>query len=161
MLPICYFLLVIINLEQLIKHELEENHKLRDAYEQEKLIMRSKISLLQDYQSKAEKVLEENQKETVMLQKEIETLQSKVNLSEHDSKAKDGIISKMSKDKDAVISTISKELLEEKALREKLEKELQSQKSIMSELRNNMEIRALKKENEQLIRAIGQQETCK
>lgn len=67
----------------------------------------------------------------------------------------------MSKEKDAIISTISKELVEEKVIKEKFEKELETRKAEIHELKNSMEIRALKKENEQLIRAIGQQETCK
>lgn len=67
----------------------------------------------------------------------------------------------MSKEKDGIISTISKELVEEKVIKEKCVKELEYQKTVVHDLRNNMEIRALRKENEQLIRAIGQQETCK
>lgn len=152
---------MISNLEHLIKHELEKNHKLCDDYEQEKLVMSNRCLQLQDYQANAEKVLKERQTEIETLQNEVQTLQSKVDLTEQDSKAKDGLISKMSKEKDAVISKLSKELLEERAVKEKFEIELQKQQSIINELRNSIEIRALKKENEQLIRAFGQQETCK
>lgn len=155
------FVSVIENLEQLIKHELDQNRKLREDMEYEKLSLDNKCSTLQDYQEKAEKVLEDRQKEIVSLTKEVETLQAMVEICQQDSKAKDGLISKMSKEKDAIISTISKELVEEKLTREKCEKELENQRTVLHELKNNMEVRALRKENEQLIRAIGQQETCK
>lgn len=152
---------MIANLKQLIKHELEQNNKLREDFDDGKISLVNKCSTLQDYQEKAEKVLEERQKEIVSLQKEVETLHAKVEICEQDSKAKDGLISKMSKEKDAVISNISKELLEAKLTKEKCEKVLENQKVARHELRNDLEVRALKKENEQLIRAIGQQETCK
>lgn len=152
---------MIANLEQLIKHELEQNSKLREGIEDEKVSLVNQCFTLRDYQEKAEKVLEERQKEITSLQKEVDALQAKVEICEQDSKAKDGLISKMSKEKDSIISSISKELLEEKVTREKCEKELENQKVVMHELKNNLEVRALRKENEQLIRAIGQQETCK
>ncbi|XP_037295156.1 golgin subfamily A member 4-like isoform X2 [Manduca sexta] len=149
--------IVITNLEQLIKHELEENQMLRDDNANEKLTLVNKFSLLQDWQTKAEKDIEEKHREIVHLQEEVVTLRAKIENYEHDLKAKDVLISEIGKEKDAIISTISKELLEEKTLKEKWQKECENKIAAFYD-KQAVEA-ALRKENEQLVKAVGDRET--
>ena len=89
----------------------------------------------------------------------------KVELCEEDSRAKDAIVSKMSKEKDVVIAAITKELQDAK---ERFEKEIQDKVTAIQELKQNLEdmnnereaLHILRKENEELIKAVGQRETC-
>lgn len=160
---------MIANLEQHLKEVQRQNTKVCEDLANENLNLANKYAILQEYHDKAEKVLEERQKEIISLQKEIRTLQSRVEVCEEDSRAKDGIISKMRIEKDAVISTISKELQEEMASREKYQKEMEEKIATINELKKNLEeinnereaLNILRKENEELIKAVGQRETCK
>lgn len=81
---------------------------------------------------------------------------------------KDKIITNMAQEKDTVISTISKELVEERAAREKYQKELEAKAATLFELRRKLEdIRSdnvLEKfsiENDEIVKALAQRETCK
>lgn len=86
-------------------------------------------------------------------------------MCEEDSRAKDAIVSKISKEKDAVIASVTKELQDAK---EKYEKEIQEKIATIQELKQNLEdinndreaLNILRKENEELIKAVGQRETC-
>lgn len=123
---------------------------------------------MQEYHDKAEVELEERRKAITSTQKELNTLKCKVELCEEDSKAKDAILSKISKEKDAIIASMSKELLDAKAAKEKCEKEIQEKMTTIQELKKNLDdinnereaLHILRKENEELIKAVGLRETC-
>lgn len=159
---------MITNLESAIKEHEKQLVKVQEDTANERVTLVHKCDILQDYHTKAEKELEERQKEIASYQKEVATLQAKVEVCEQESKAKDGLISKLSKEKDAVISNVSKELVEEKMLREKYQKELEDKLASICELKKSLNVinnerealNILKKENEELIRAVGQRETC-
>ncbi|XP_075980964.1 uncharacterized protein LOC142979736 isoform X1 [Anticarsia gemmatalis] len=158
---------VIANLELAVSDSRQQNEKLRENNVNEKVSLVSKCDILENYHTKAEKELEERQKEIVSLQKEVQRLQAKVELCEEDSKAKDGFISKMSKDKDVIINNVEKELLEEKQSREKCQKKLEEKILLVAELKQKLSdinnereaLNILKKQNEDLIKAIGQRDT--
>lgn len=152
-------------LEHLLKEAQDQNKKLLEEINNDKLGLLNKCAILQEYHDKAEIELEERRKDIITAQKEFDTLKSKVELCEEDSRAKDAIISKMSKEKDTIIASISKELHDTK---EKYEKEIQEKLTTIKELKKNLEninndreaLNILRKENEELIKAIGQRETC-
>ncbi|KAJ8717390.1 hypothetical protein PYW08_005789 [Mythimna loreyi] len=158
---------VISNLEQVVKDTQEQHKKQCDELNNEKLVLINKCAILQEYHDKAEVELEKRQKEIVSIEKELETLKCKVELCEEDSKAKDAILSKISKEKDAIIASISKELLDAKAANEKCEKEIQEKMTTIQELKQNLDdinnereaLHILRRENEELIKAVGQRET--
>uniref|UniRef100_A0A2A4JIT1 Uncharacterized protein n=1 Tax=Heliothis virescens TaxID=7102 RepID=A0A2A4JIT1_HELVI len=139
----------ITRLEQLLKESQEQHKKLGDDVTNDKLYLNNKCAILQEYHDKAEMQLEERQKEIIELQKELETLKAKVEICEEESKAKDAIVSKISKEKDV------------------LEKEIEEKTKIIKSLKNNLEelniereaLHILKKENAELIKAIGYRET--
>ncbi|KAJ8718038.1 hypothetical protein PYW07_005968 [Mythimna separata] len=158
---------VISNLEQLLKDTQENNKKLCEELNNEKLNLVNKCAILQEYHDKAEIELEKRQKENMVIQKELDTLKCKVELCEEDSKAKDAIISRMTKEKDAIIASISKELLDAKTAKEKCENEIQEKMTTIQELKRNLDdinnereaLHILRKENEELIKVVGHRET--
>ncbi|XP_047030971.1 golgin subfamily B member 1-like isoform X1 [Helicoverpa zea] len=157
----------ISKLEQLLKEAQEQHKKLGDDVSHDKLYLNNKCAILQEYHDKAEIQLEERQKEIVILQKELDTLRAKVKLCEEESKAKDAIVSKISKEKDVVIGSITKELQDEKAAKDVCEREIEEKTKIIKSLKQNLEemniereaLHILKKENAELIKAIGHRDT--
>ncbi|XP_026743691.1 GRIP and coiled-coil domain-containing protein 2-like isoform X3 [Trichoplusia ni] len=157
----------IMNLEHQLKEATQTHQKLDEAANNEKLSLSNNCAILQEYHDKAEKELEERQREIISLQKELKTVLAKVEQCEDESKAKDAIISKMSKEKDAIIKSVTKEFEEEKVLRETYQKEIEDKTTTIMELKQNLEeinndreaLNILRKENEELIKAVGQRET--
>lgn len=157
-----------MNLEHQLKEATQTHQKLDEAANNEKLSLSNNCAILQEYHDKAEKELEERQREIISLQKELKTVLAKVEQCEDESKAKDAIISKMSKEKDAIIKSVTKEFEEEKVLRETYQKEIEDKTTTIMELKQNLEeinndreaLNILRKENEELIKAVGQRETC-
>lgn len=131
------------------KHETAQYAKLNEDMRNEKIVLIDKCSILQDYQVKAAAFLEEREKELNLLQQEIATLKSKTETCEEDLIAKDGFISKITREKDEIINTIRKELSEEKSAREKI---LASYMAAIS-AKQNIE--------DDLSPAIGHPEPCK
>ncbi|CAH1640408.1 unnamed protein product [Spodoptera littoralis] len=158
---------VISYLEALVKELQQKNKQLSEDIQNDKQNLISKCDILQQYHDKAEEQLEERQKEINILQKEINTLKAKVQQCEDESKAKDAILSKISKEKDAVITSVTKELDELKVAKEMLDHELQEKTKTVNELKQNLDeintqreaLHILKKENEELIKAVGMRET--
>ncbi|CAH0590110.1 unnamed protein product [Chrysodeixis includens] len=157
----------IMNLEYQLKEAGQTHDKFVEEANSEKLSLANNCAILQEYHDKAEIELEKRQKETVSLEKELKTVLAKVEQCEEESKAKDAIISKMSKEKDAIIKSITKEFEEEKVLRETYQKEIEDKTAIIQELKQNLEdinsdreaLNVLRKENEELVKAVGQRET--
>ncbi|KAH9635829.1 hypothetical protein HF086_002389 [Spodoptera exigua] len=158
---------VVSYLEALVKELRQKNEQLSDDIQNGKQDLVSKCDILQQYHDKAEVHLQEREKEINILQKEITTLKAKVQQCEEDSKAKDAILSKISKEKDSVIASVTKELDELKAAKETFDQEIQEKTKIINELKQNLEeinnqreaLHILKKENEELIKAVGMRET--
>ncbi|CAB3242343.1 unnamed protein product [Arctia plantaginis] len=150
----------ITNLEMTIQSEQERYKNLELDLAIEKTVVSNK-------NDKQKELEERQQKEILSLQKELQTLKASFELCMTESVAKDGLISKMSKEKNVIINNINKELLQEKALREKYQNDLEEKNTIISELKKdlndmNNEKEALKiitEENELLLKAVGQRET--
>lgn len=163
-----FFIPVISYLEALVKELQQKNKQLSEDIQNDKQNLVSKCDILQQYHDKAEEQLEERQKEINILQKEINTLKAKVQQCEEESKAKDAILSKISKEKDAVITSVTKELDELKAAKEMFDQEIQEKTKTINELKQNLDeintqreaLHILRKENEELIKAVGMRETC-
>ncbi|KAJ0173995.1 hypothetical protein K1T71_010141 [Dendrolimus kikuchii] len=155
------------NLEQQLKHEIEQNIKMRNETLLEQLMLSNKLTLTLEDKKKAEQELNECQKQLNTLMKEIDNIKEKLSISKQDLIAKDRFISKISKEKDAEISAISKELLDEKTAREKLQQELEMKIVLVYELQQKLEevncdrdvLNALKKENEELMKVVQETET--
>lgn len=141
-----------------IQREQERNKNKEDDLAIEKIV------LLNNQQ----KEMEQTQKEILSLQKELQTLKASFELCVTESVAKDGLISKMSKEKDVIINNINRELLEEKVLRARYEKDLEEKITIIGELKKDLNdmksdreaLSIIRKENEVLIKAVGQREIC-
>jgi chromosome segregation ATPase len=141
------YFLVILKLEETIKENNEQNSC-------DKLILNNKCSLLQEYQIKAEKELEDRQKEIATLEKEVTTSRNKIADYEKDCKERDGVITK-----------VTEELNEEKAAKKLLQVAVETKEAIVSDLKNKLDIvqsdEAMKNlRNEEWVRA-GQKEFCK
>lgn len=188
----CYsqhFFAGILELEQHIQKEQESAKKLQEDAMSNKLNLDNKCSLLQEYQTKAEKHLEEREIEICALRDKLERMRSNFNkeqsralcledkIKEYKAKLykyeqelynKDKIITNMAQEKDTVISTISKELVEERAAREKYQKELEAKATTLYELRQKLEevrsetkvLERLKTEND-VVKGMALRETCK
>lgn len=179
-----------LELEQRIQREQESAKRLQEDTKSDKLNLDNKCSLLQEYQIKAEKHLNEREIEICALRDKLESLRSHFNneqsralrledkIKEYTGKLykyeqelynKDKIITNMAQEKDTVISTISKELVEERAAREKYQKELETKATTLYELRQKLEeVRSESKvleryntENNEIVKAIAQRDTCK
>ncbi|XP_046970099.1 GRIP and coiled-coil domain-containing protein 2-like [Vanessa cardui] len=130
----------------------------------EKINLANKCSILEEYQGKAETELENRQKEINTLQEEIKTLTSKAS---EEVTQRDRILTEIKEEKDALINNLNEQL---KQLQDSVD-DLKTQvkiretdiKIITSKLneRNQHEgvIKTLRKENEELCKAIGQIET--
>ncbi|CAH2984708.1 unnamed protein product [Chilo suppressalis] len=143
---------VILNLEEAIKKEKESNDFV-------KLNLGNKCSILQEYQTKAEKQLEDQEKEIDTLQKEIEILKCKVDDYEKDLKEKEECI----KTKDERMSSMQQQLLEEKENLVAIRNELDAKEGVVSELKQRLNdahsedvLRVLR--NEEWVRAVGQRD---
>lgn len=179
-----------LELEQRIQEEQESAKKLQEDTISDKLNLDNKCTLLQEYQIKAEKHLNEREIEICTLRDKLERMRTNFNneqsralcledkIKEYKAKLykyeqelynKDKIITNMAQEKDTVISTISKELVEERAVREKCQKELESKATTLYELRQKLEdVRSetnarerFSTENDEIVKAIAQRETCK
>ncbi|XP_049876763.1 cytadherence high molecular weight protein 2-like isoform X2 [Pectinophora gossypiella] len=161
---------VIYNLETLVKRELEHNQKLREDNTSEKLNIENKCSLLQEYQTKAEKQLQDRDREIYSLKEQVKTeakLARDIENLKEELTQKDAMVAKIARDKDEVINTLNKELVDEKAIREQYQKQLEAKTVTVYELRQKLEevkseaevLESIKKENEELIKAVGQRET--
>lgn len=145
-----------------LKDELKQYKKMCDEMSQEKEIFTNKFILLQEDKNKFEV-------EINTLVKEIETLKEKLLISKENLIAKDNCILQISKENDAVISVISKELLDEKTAKENMQQELEKKSILVYELQQNLEelnydkeaLNIMKKENEELMKAVQERETCK
>lgn len=180
----------ILELEQRIQREQESAKKLQEDTISDKLNLDIKCSLLQDYKIKTEEHLNEREIEICALRDKLERMRSNFNneqsraqcledkVKEYKAKLykyeqelynKDKIITNMAQEKDTVISTISKELVEERAAREKYQKELEAKATTLYELRQKLEevrsetkvLERFNTENNEIITAIAQRETCK
>ncbi|XP_063831011.1 uncharacterized protein LOC135080256 [Ostrinia nubilalis] len=149
--------IVITRLEQSVKLEKEQNNELRLGNDNERLNLDNKCSLLQEYQLKAERQMEDQQKDISMLHKEINTLKTIAELQQKDLKEKCDII----QEKDEQINNINKDLVEMKAAKEKNQAELESKITEVSYLKQKMTNddvqRALR--SEEWVKAIGQKDT--
>lgn len=179
-----------MELEQRIHREQDSAKKRQEDAISDKLNLENKCSLLQEYQTKAEKHLNEREIEICALRDKLERMRSNCNneqsralcledkIKEYKAKLykyeqelynKDKIITNMAQEKDTVISTISKELVEERAAREKYQKELETKATTLYELRQKLEevrseSKALERFNtgsDDIVKAIAQRETCK
>ncbi|XP_053615018.1 repetitive organellar protein-like isoform X2 [Plodia interpunctella] len=159
--------IVITNLEQLIKHELEQNQQLRDDNGNDRINLTNKCFLLQEYQNKAEKELDQRLKEIVALQEEVRDLKLKVVTLEDEIEKKTEIIANIAQEKDVVIGTMSKELRDEQMERERCKKELEKMEFEMERCKLKLErascdgeaLKLLRRENEALVKAVGHVET--
>lgn len=149
-------------LEQVIKLEKEHNDQIRSSNNDDQLNLNNKCSILEEYQTKAEKQLEVLQKDIVTLQEEVEMFKTKVDTCEMDLKDKDQII----KEKEDMLKTVKEELLEVKAAKEKLQAEFEPKIAEVYELRQKLDrvtdehvLKALR--SEEWVKAVGQRETCK
>lgn len=179
-----------MELEQHIQTEQKLAKKLQDDTLSDKLNLENKCSLLQEYQIKAEKHLNEREIEICALRDKLERIRSNFNndqaralsledkIEEYKAKLykyeqelynKDKTITNMAQEKDTVISTISKELVVERAAREKYQKELEAKTTTLYELRQKLEevrseakaLEEFKTENADIMIAIAKRETCK
>ncbi|XP_028166924.1 centromere-associated protein E-like isoform X3 [Ostrinia furnacalis] len=149
--------IVITRLEQSVQLEKEQNNELRLGNDNERLNLDNKCSLLQEYQLKAERQMEDQQKDIDLLHKEINTLKTIAELQENDLKEKCDII----QEKDEQINNINKDLVEMKAAKEKNQAELESKITEVNYLKQKMTNddvqRALR--SEEWVKAIGQKDT--
>lgn len=162
-----FFIPVITNLDQLIKHELEQNQKLREQTAEEKRDLFDKCAMLEEQQEKADKELVEKRKKVSTMNAEIKTLKAIIENSN---------VEETLTEKDSLINKTTKDLVEEQNLRAKCEKELEM-KSAELEVKSAELVRAkdevlklmseregmlaLRKANEELFKSVSQRETCK
>lgn len=185
---------MITNLEQLIKHELEQYQKLRTDADNERSNLEIKCAQLQECQRNAEKQLAERDNEIALLkenvdmvsancakhwnsivktfqtnaerlEEEVQSLKAKIDAHEQEIKEKDEALAKIIQEKVMIV----KEVTEERAMKERYQNELESNAATVCELRQTLEqvkseaevLQAIKKENDEMLKTIGQRETCK
>ncbi|OWR55317.1 hypothetical protein KGM_214355 [Danaus plexippus plexippus] len=127
------------------------------------LNLNNKCSILEEYQIKADTELERRQKDIDALHNEIKTLHAQV---ENIMSERDRDIRCLKEERDAN-KDLEKEITEDKDSLEILKCELKLKEEEITELKRKLTgkveeedvIRILRKENEELIRAIGQRET--
>lgn len=180
----------ILELEEHIIKEQESAKKLQQDTISDKVNQDNKCSLLHERQMKAEKHLEEREVEICALRDKLERMRSNFNNErsralcledkikeykdklykyEQDLYDKDKIIANMAQEKDTVISTISKELVEERAAREKYQKESQTKSITLHELRQKLEevrsetkvLSILNTKNNEIVKEIAHRDACK
>ncbi|KAJ2948341.1 hypothetical protein O0L34_g7580 [Tuta absoluta] len=163
--------IVIAKLEAQIESHLEQLKEVRESSAQKLLNYENRCALLEEYQTKAEKHLEERDREIASLKTRIKT---EANYEETIEKLKEVIddkdirASQIAQGKDEVIRTLNKVLKEEKESREKYQQELESKTAEVYELKQKLEeikgdwatVEALKKDNAELLKAVDQRETC-
>lgn len=148
---------VIANLEQLVKHELEQNKQVRDESGTDKLNLINKCARLEQYHSQAEAEVEECRKKITTLEAELTTFKLK---------AEEAILRRQLSEKD-VIAAITKELVEEKTAREKLLQEFEARNAELVEMRQKSahaadeKERAMRREHDDLMKIYAQRDTCK
>lgn len=116
------------------------------------------ICALRDNLERIRSNFNNDQTRTLSLEDKIDEYKAKLYKYEQDLYNKDKIITNMAQEKDTVISTISKELVEERAAREKYQKELEAKATILYELRRKLE--EVRNENADMI-TIPKRDTCK
>lgn len=111
---------------------------------------------------KAERQMEDQQKDIAILHEEVKTLKSIAELHENDLKEKCDII----KEKDEQINNMNKHLAELNAVKEIHQAELESKITEVKELKHKLNSayhedvqKALR--SEEWVKAIGQKDTCK
>ncbi|XP_050352139.1 putative leucine-rich repeat-containing protein DDB_G0290503 isoform X2 [Nymphalis io] len=130
----------------------------------EKINLANKCSILEEYQGKAETELENRQKEILILQEEIKTLTTKAS---EEVTQRDKIITEIKEEKDALINNLNEQLKQLQGSVDDLKTQVKIReadiKIITNKLneRNQQEgiIKTLRKENEELCKAMGQIET--
>ncbi|XP_037961883.2 protein MLP1 [Plutella xylostella] len=146
---------VIANLEQLVKHELEQNKQVRDESGTDKLNLINKCARLEQYHSQAEAEVEECRKKITTLEAELTTFKLK---------AEEAILRRQLSEKD-IIAAITKELVEEKTAREKLLQEFEARNAELVEMRQKSahaadeKERAMRREHDDLMKIYAQRDT--
>lgn len=153
----------IAKLEKRLEFELDRQKQIN---EQEKINLVNKCVILEEYQQKAEMELECRQKEISNLLEEIKTLTLKTQQIIND---KDKVIVQVKEEKDAMINILNEQLNKEKQNLDSIKIVLDSKQAEVLSLKNELDqkiqedniVKILRKENEELIKLIGQRETCK
>lgn len=149
-----FFLSDIAKLEKRLELEL---NNLNENNEKEKINLINKCAILEEYQQKAEAELASRQKHITTLQDEINTITLKMQEVMNDKERNLNQV----REKDAVIVILNEQI-------HSMNKELDFKQSEVFSLKSKMDaknqeddvIQILKKENEELIKAIGQRDTC-
>ncbi|CAK1553018.1 unnamed protein product [Leptosia nina] len=144
------------NMKSQLECVVNENKKQQNAFDSEKLNLTNKCSLLQEYQEKATKELDERQKEIDVLEKNIDML-----ICERDE-----AISSL-RNSDSEIEELNKIIIEERKAKEHYINEMAKLKLDVSDLRQRLDeakqdlevINVLRKENEELYQLVGERET--
>lgn len=158
-----FFFTEITKLEEKLHLELLQQN---DNNAKEKINLVNKCSILEEYQGKAETELDNRQKEINVLQEEIKTLRNKTT---QDISERDRIIVQIKEERDALISKLNEQMKQLQNTLNYLKNEVVIKEADIGMLSKKLEernqqdevIKTLKKENEQLCKAMGQTETCK
>ncbi|CAH2089771.1 unnamed protein product [Euphydryas editha] len=153
--------LEITKLEERLHLELSQQN---DNNAKEKINLANKCTILEEYQDKAETELENRQKEINVLQEEIKTLRNK---AVQDVSERDRIIVQIKEERDTLISKLNEQMKQLQNTLNYLKNEVVIKEADIGMLskkldeRNQLDdvIKTLKKENEQLCKAMGQIET--